>query len=43
VLDRARAVATAAGGFLGLGAKISPAEEEVLRTLERAFVGADGR
>jgi hypothetical protein len=39
VLDRARTVAAAAGGFLGLGAKISPAEEERLRMLEGAFTG----
>lgn len=39
VLARARAIAEAAGGFLGLGAKISQAEEEMLRTLERAFTG----
>jgi hypothetical protein len=39
VLNRARAVAEAAGGFLGLGTKISPAEEEVLRTLEGVFAG----
>jgi hypothetical protein len=38
VLDRARAVAEAAGGFLGLGVKTSKAEEEMLRTLEGAFV-----
>ena len=38
VLDRARAVAAAAGGFLGLGAKTSKAEEEMLRTLEGTFV-----
>lgn len=37
VLGRARAVAQAAGGILGFGRKISPAEEEVLRELETAF------
>jgi hypothetical protein len=36
VLGRARAVAEAAGGFLGLG-KVSAAEQEVLRRLDRAF------
>jgi hypothetical protein len=37
LLGRARAVAEAAGGFLGLGRKISPAEERVLKQLEGAF------
>jgi hypothetical protein len=37
LLDRARAVAGASGGFLGLGSKISNAEAEVIRRLERAF------
>jgi hypothetical protein len=37
VVDGARAVAQAAGGFLGLGSKVSAAEEEVLRQLEAAF------
>lgn len=36
VLDQARAVARAAGGFLGLG-RISPEEEERLRAIEQAF------
>lgn len=36
-LDRARAVAQAAGGFLGLTSKISPAEQEVLEELEAVF------
>jgi tellurite resistance protein len=36
LLDRARAVAEAAGGFLGLG-KISAAEEAMLTDLEKAF------
>ena len=34
---RARAVAGASGGFLGLGSKISNAEAEVIGRLERAF------
>ena len=37
VLDRARQVAEAAGGILGIGNKISAAERTVLRKLERAF------
>lgn len=37
VLDHARAVAEAAGGILGFGRKVSPAEENVLKDLERAF------
>jgi hypothetical protein len=37
VLSRARAVAEAAGGFLGLAGKVSPAEERVLKELEQAF------
>lgn len=37
VLSRARSVAEAAGGFLGIGGKVSPAEENVLKELERAF------
>jgi uncharacterized membrane protein YheB (UPF0754 family) len=36
VLEHARAVAGAAGGFLGLG-QVSSEEEEVLRALEEAF------
>jgi hypothetical protein len=39
VLGRARAVAKAAGGFLGLGTRISSEEEVVLRELARAFDG----
>jgi hypothetical protein len=39
VLDRARAVAETAGGFLGLGKKTSSAEEGVLQTLGKAFAG----
>jgi hypothetical protein len=38
MLTRARAVAEASGGFLGLGAKVSPAEEAMLRTLAEAYV-----
>jgi len=37
VLDQTRAVAEAAGGFLGLGSKISDAEQAVLDELEWAF------
>jgi DnaJ-domain-containing protein 1 len=37
VLPRARAVAEAAGGFLAIGGKVSPAEERVLKELEQAF------
>jgi hypothetical protein len=37
VMSRARAVAEAAGGLLGLGSKISPEEEVVLAELEKAF------
>jgi hypothetical protein len=37
VLGRARAVAEAAGGFLGLGSRISNAEQAMLRELEQAF------
>lgn len=37
VLGRARAVAEASGGFLGLGNRVSPAEADVLAALERAF------
>lgn len=37
LLGRARAVAEAAGGFLGLGRKISEAEDIVLKRLESAF------
>jgi hypothetical protein len=37
LLDLARDVAQAAGGFLGLGSKISTAEKAVLEDLERAF------
>ena len=37
LLGRARGIAEAAGGFLGLGNKVSDAEEAVLRQLETAF------
>lgn len=37
LLGRARAVAESAGGMLGLGRKVSPAEEAVLRELDAAF------
>lgn len=37
LLDLARKVAEAAGGFLGLGNKISQAEQEVLSDFEKAF------
>lgn len=39
VIGRAREVAAAAGGFLGLGSKISAEEEAVLTALGRAFEG----
>lgn len=37
VMSHARAVAEAAGGFLGVAGKVSAAEERVLGELERAF------
>jgi tellurite resistance protein len=37
VLNRARHVAEAAGGFLGLGSKVSPPEQKVLDELAAAF------
>jgi hypothetical protein len=37
VLGRARAVAEASGGLLGLGSKVSAKEAAVLKTLESAF------
>ena len=37
ILGRARAVAEAAGGFLGLGSKVSAEEEAVLRELQQTF------
>ena len=41
LLDRARGVATAAGGFLGFGTKISAVERAVLDRLEQAFGESD--
>jgi hypothetical protein len=37
IVGRARTVAEAAGGFLGLGSKVSAEEEAVLKDLEKAF------
>jgi len=37
VLDRARRVAQAVGGFFGFGDKLSPAERSMLSQLEKAF------
>jgi hypothetical protein len=37
VMGRARAVAEASGGFLGLGNRVSPDEARVLASLEQAF------
>jgi len=37
IMDRARAVALAAGGFLGIGFRISDAEEKMLDDLAKAF------
>jgi hypothetical protein len=37
VLDRARGVAEAAGGFLGIGSKVSASEQKVLDELANAF------
>ena len=37
IIDRARTVALAAGGFLGIGLRISDAEEKVLADLAKAF------
>jgi hypothetical protein len=39
IIGRARAVAQAAGGFLGLGPKVSAAEAQILERLEKAFDG----
>lgn len=39
ILGRARAVAEVAGGFLGLGSKISTTEEAMLQRLEGTFTG----
>jgi hypothetical protein len=36
ILQRARAVATSSGGFLGVG-KISDAEKDLLETIEATF------
>jgi hypothetical protein len=38
LLGRARTVAEAAGGFMGMGQKVSAAEAAVLGELEQAFV-----
>ena len=37
LMDRARQVAEAAGGFLGLSSKVSNAEKKMLAQLEKAF------
>ncbi len=37
LVGRARSVAEAAGGFLGLGSKVSKSEQDMLDELERAF------
>ena len=37
LLDQARAVASASGGVLGIGAKVSGAEAAMLAKLEAAF------
>ncbi len=37
MIELARGVAEAAGGFLGLGSKVSPAERAVLEEMERAL------
>ena len=37
IMDRAHAVALAAGGFLGIGMKVSDAEEKTLADLAKAF------
>ena len=37
IIGRARAVAKAAGGFLGIGPKVSASEEEALQRLAQAF------
>ncbi len=39
LLGRARRVAEAAGGFLGLGRRVSAAEQAVLERLAAAFPG----
>jgi hypothetical protein len=38
VLDRTRAVAEAAGGFLGVGRKVSVQEDAVIKEIESAFI-----
>jgi hypothetical protein len=38
ILDRAREIANAAGGFLGIGGKVSKAEKAILEDLERSFL-----
>jgi hypothetical protein len=38
LLDRAREIAEAAGGFLGIGSRVSSAEKAVLDELERSFL-----
>jgi len=38
VLDRAQEIAHAAGGFLGIGSKVSKAEKAILSELERSFL-----
>lgn len=40
LLERARAVAAASGGVLGLGSKVSAAEAQMLKELEKAFSAA---
>jgi hypothetical protein len=37
LLERARAVAGSAGGFLGMGSKVSAAEAEMIKRLDSAF------
>ncbi len=39
IIEKARKVADAAGGFMGLTSKVSKAEEKVLERLEAAFKG----
>ena len=39
-MGRARAVAKASGGILGLGSKISKQEVQVLEEMERAFLSS---
>ena len=42
LLDRARAVAEAAGGFLGIGSAVSRAEQAVIAQMAAAFVPSKG-